>query len=161
MEIAAVIVSVLALCVSGTISLRALRISRHQNETRILIDLFTEHRSPHLAEARVFVHDQLRLFNPAQGFEAIPPDKRNMVRDLGWFYDNLGVLVHHDVVDLAPISGYLGGSVLDIWPKMKPFVLAEREKRRIAGTTDPTRWQAYFEMLHDRISKHPPEQARS
>lgn len=161
MEIAAVVVSVLALCVSGTISLRALRISRHQNETRILIELFTEHRSPHLAAARVYVHEQLRQFNPAEGLEAIPADKRDMVRDLAWFYDNLGVLVHHDVVDLAPISGYLGGSVLDVWPKMRPFVLAEREKRRIAGTTDPTRWQAYFEMLHDRISKLPPEQARN
>ncbi len=156
-DVAALVISFLALAVSGYFAWQAVKLSRQANASRVLIDLFTEHRSERLAKARHFVHNELRPYDPRDGLDALPPDKRALVQDLAWYYDNLGVLVHHKVVDIKPISGYLGGSVLDVWPKLKPFIDAEREKRRVAGTAHPGRWQIYFEILHQRVQKQPPE----
>lgn len=56
-----------------------------------------------------------------------------------------GAMVAHQIVDLKPISRYLGGSVLDMWTALQQLVVAERYRRRVAS--DPSRWQRYFEYL--------------
>ena len=160
MQIAALIISIVALLVSSGTGVRALRLSRQSTSTRVLIDLFSEHRSDRLAKARNFVHTELGNYDPTIGLRALAEDDRVLVRELAAFYDNLGVLVAYDVVDLAPVSGYLGGSVLDLWPKLQPFVVTERERRTAAGNADPQRWVGYFEILHGLIQDHPPASAR-
>ena len=77
-----------------------------------------------------------------------------------WFYDNLGALVAHDIIDLEPVAGYLGGSVMDCWTKLAPLVRGEREQRMIRGSGDPDRWQDYFENLDALVREHGPERAR-
>jgi hypothetical protein len=93
------------------------------------------------------------------GLSGLPEEGPDLVRDLGWFYDNLGAMVTHGVIDLSPVSGYLGGSVVSSWEAIRPLVLAERAKRR--SFNDPDRWQIYFENLYYLIQVLPPEQARS
>lgn len=72
--------------------------------TKVLIDMFNEHRSEHLASARTAGHTRLKECDPKQVLAGLLDD----IRDLAWFYDNLGRLVHHGVVDIEPVSGYLG-----------------------------------------------------
>lgn len=156
-ETAALGISILALIVPSIFAYKAVQAARQANTTRVLIDLFTEHRSDRLAEARHFIHHELDAYDPRDGLASLPEEKRQLVRDLAWYYDNLGVLIHHKIVDLEPVSGYLGGSVLDVWSKLGPFIVGEREKRRLAGTAEPDRWQVYFETLHAAIEKTPPE----
>jgi hypothetical protein len=135
--------------------------ARQANQVPVLVDLFREHRSEKLATTREF----LRAFNPDEldaglGLAALPEDKRASVRELMWFYDNLGVLVAHGIIDLGPVAGYLGGSVIAYWDKLAPLIAGEREQRRRAATPDPDRWQEYFENLAVLVRDRGPEQAR-
>ncbi|MFF0734205.1 hypothetical protein ACFYVK_21575 [Streptomyces chartreusis] len=161
MEVAALVVSVVALAASGIVSVRQLRLTEHANTLPVLVDLFREHRSEQLAQARQLVFDQLSGWDLSSGMEGLPEAERNLLRELAWFYDNLGALVTHDVVDIEPISGYLGGSVISVWEGMEPLVRVEREKRAHCGLPDADRWQAYFENLYHLVRAMPPEHARA
>ncbi|HEY3685404.1 MAG TPA: hypothetical protein VGL93_20405 [Streptosporangiaceae bacterium] len=159
MEFAAVVISVVAVTTSALLGWRALIIARHSNSVPVLIELFGEHRNKRLAEAREFVYHDLSKYDLSVGLDALPVEKQVLIRDLAWFYDNLGALVTHGVVDIEPVSGYLGGSVLGVWEKMLPLVTAEREKR--GGSYDVQRWQVYFENLYHLVRQCPPAKARS
>ncbi len=161
MEIAALVVSVVALGVSGVVSLRQLRLTQHANTLPVLVDLFREHRSVRLARAREVAFSQLPGWDLSAGMEGLPETERTLLRDLAWFYDNLGALVTHGVVDVEPVSGYLGGSVVAVWERMEPLVRVERAKRAENALPDPDRWQVYFENLYHLVRSMPPEQARA
>src|SRR5690242_15577140 len=117
MALAALIISIVAAATSILLGWRALTLSRHSNTMPVLIDLFREHRSPQLAEARQFVFSELPNYDLSRGLDGLPEDRKAYVRDLAWFYDNLGTLVAHGVIDIAPVSGYLGQSVLVYWER--------------------------------------------
>ena len=160
MNVAALVLSITAVVVSVLVSVRQLTLARHSNTLPVLIDLFREHRSDNLTKARVFVFNDLETFDLSQGLGCLPEDEQTLVRDLAWFYDNVGALVTHNVVDLEPVSGYLGGSVILIWEKMEPLIQAERARRNLSAH-DPQRWQVYFENLYLLVRETPPTKARA
>jgi len=123
MEVAALVLSLVALVVSGAVSWRQLRLAQHANTLPVLVDLFREHRSVDLARARQFVHEELPGCDVSAGLGGLPEGSRDLVRELAWFYDNLGALVAHGVIDIAPVFGYLGGSVISVWESLEPVVL--------------------------------------
>jgi hypothetical protein len=154
-EVAALGVSFIAVAVAIWGGYRSQRLARHGNTLPILTELFREHRSRHLADARAYVHHRLPA-DLSGGLDALPEAERRLVRDLAWFYDNLGALVAHDVVEAGPVAGYLGGSVISTWDRLEPLVAVERERR--AGGPDGGRWQEYFEnMAHLFRHRFPPE----
>ena len=159
MALSAVIISIVAVATSVILGGRTLTLARHSNAMPVLIDLLREHRSKRLADARQFVYFDLSKCDLSLGLGGLPEDKKALVRDLGWFYDNLGALVAHGVIDIAPVSGYMGQSVLLNWEKMQPLIKAERKKRQ--DSYDPERWQVYFENLYHLIREQSPEKARS
>jgi hypothetical protein len=158
MELTALIVSMLAVLTSIFLGLRALMLARHSNTMPVLIDLFREHRSIRFAEGRRFAYKDLAKHDLSQGLPGLPEEKQELIRDLVYFYDNLGALVAHGIVDIAPISGYLGGSVVMVWEKVRPLVEAERNRR--SNSEIPARWQMYFENLYCLVLENPPEEAR-
>lgn len=160
MQLAAFVLSLVALTASLVASRRQMRLSRHLNSISVLVDLFREHRSDRLARARKFVFAELSTFNLHEGLSGLPESERDLVRDLAWFYDNLGALVLHDIVDIEPIAGYLGGSIIDSWEKMAPIVDAERRIRMAGGSSDPGRWQEYFQYLYNLVCIGTPQSAR-
>src|SRR5581483_10915979 len=72
----------------------------------------SQHRSARLTDARrmVLSEETLATQDASQGFAAFDEPDRALVLDLVFFYDNLGALVVHDIVDVQLIAGYLGGS---------------------------------------------------
>lgn len=161
MNIAALLVSVVALLVSGAASYSQLRLAKHANTLPVLVELFREHRSDHLAEARRFVHQELPRRDISEGLDSLSSEEAKKVRDLAWFYDNLGALVAHGVVDIDPISGYLGGSVISTWESMRPLIVAHRARRMAAGRDDGAQWQGYYENLYQLVRLHPPAAVRN
>jgi len=161
MEIWALVVSVAALAVSVAVAIRQLRLARHTNSVPVLVDMFREHRGHELAETRVFVHEKLRLMDQEDGLASVPSDWRERVRDLLWFYDNLGVLVIHNIVDADVVSGYLGAAATSVWQSTQRLIVAERDRRRPDSPVDPERWQAYFELMVREFAVHSPSSARS
>ena len=160
MQVAALVLSIIALVVSLLTGTRQLLLARQANSMRVLVDMFKEHRDEHLAMARHFVFSELADYDVEDGLASLPEDKRQLVRDLSWYYDNIGALVAHNVVDIEPVSGYLGGALTEVWHKMRPLVDAERNKRAAAGFIDPNRPEAYFEILYERVQRCPPSTAR-
>ncbi|WP_432043412.1 DUF4760 domain-containing protein [Streptomyces cadmiisoli] len=160
-ELSALIVSITALAVTALASLRQIRLARHANSLPAVVGLFQEHRGAELARARHIVVSQLAGQDLSQGLSAVPEVHRRQVLDLCWFYDNLGALVAHGVVPIAPVSGYLGGSVIETWEIVRPMALAERERRRRRGFRDPERWQAYYENLYHLVLETRPDEART
>ena len=161
MDVIAVIVSFLALIASLATGVRQLLLSRHSNSVPVLIELFREHRGDYLAAARRLVYNGTEDFDLEHGLQGLDVEVQGPIRDLMWFYDNLGVLVVHKIVDVKPVSGYLGGSVLLVWSKLRPLVESERKIRELEGRDlDPGRWQHYFELLVDAILLSQPAQSR-
>src|SRR6266511_3661000 len=115
MQLAALGISILALLVSVAAVRRQIQLSQHSNSIPVLVDLFREHRSDYLAKARSLVIYQLSDSDLSSGLAGLPEDQRRQVRDLIWFYDNLGAFVIHKIVDAPLVAGYLGGSVIDVW----------------------------------------------
>ncbi|WP_405809268.1 hypothetical protein OG729_31350 [Streptomyces sp. NBC_00210] len=150
----------MAVGVSVFFSYRREMLARHSNTLPVLVNFFSDHRSDRLAEARDFVYKDLSKYDLSQGLAALPEDKQKLVRELAWFYDNLGALVTHNVVDVEPVSGYLGVSVVLSWEKLEPLVQAERAMRTPSGV-DPKRWQAYFENLYHLVRETPSPKARA
>ncbi|MEU3290377.1 DUF4760 domain-containing protein [Streptomyces longwoodensis] len=160
MDVAALAVSITALMATVIASLRQLRLARHANTLPAVVGLFQEHRGPQLARARHVVVNELSGRDLSEGLSAVPEKHRQLILDLCWFYDNIGALVAHGVVPLAPVSGYLGGSVIETWKVVEPMALAERRKRQQLGFRDPERWQAYYENLYHLVLQAPPDEAR-
>ena len=156
----AFLVSLGAVAVGYYFGRRQTLTARQANQIPALVDLFREHRSEHLAQARAFVCGDKwpQAEQLAGGLEALPHDRRQPVRDLMWFYDNLGALVSHGIVDLEPIAGYLGGSVRLCWDRLAPLIEAERSRRE--AFPDPSRWQEYFENLDRLVKDYGPWRAR-
>lgn len=126
MEFAALLMSVIALAVSTLVGWRAIRLSRQANAVPMLVDLFREHRSAEMAKARRFVYTQLAELNLSGGLASLTDDGREMIRVLSCYYDNLGALVAHGIVDLDIVAGYMGSSVVSMWDEMQPLIAAER-----------------------------------
>ncbi|WP_455754964.1 DUF4760 domain-containing protein [Streptomyces mirabilis] len=160
-NIAALLVSVGALLVSGAASYRQLRLAGHANTLPVLVELFREHRSDYLAEARWFVHQELPGRDVSEGLHSLTREELKLVRDLAWFYDNLGALVAHGIVDIGPVSGYLGGSVISTWESMAPLVVAHRARRSAAGRDEGAEWQGYYENLYHLVKRNPPAAVRN
>jgi hypothetical protein len=152
-DFAAVTLSALALVTSLVAAIRQLRLAKQSNSLPVLVDLFREHRGHRLAQARDFVFHELPGCDVSRGLAGLPEDERELVRDLAWFYDNLGALVAHEIVDVEPVAGYLGGSVIAVWERLAPLVSVERGRR--GNSADPLRWQAYFENLYVLVQERP------
>jgi len=117
--------------------------------------MFKEHRHPALADTRAYLH-RIGELEATLGFDAFG-DRRDDVQ-LAWYYDNLGALVAHDVIDVDPVAGYLGGAMTDIWRILEPFVATERMRR--SASPDAGRWQQYFENLVVLVRETGPDSAR-
>ena len=144
MQLTALILSLLAFAVSLGVARQQLSLARHANSLPVLTAMFKEHRDPELADVRSFLHQAAGTADPTMGFAAFG-DRRQGVLQLAWYYDNLGALVAHDVIDVAPVAGYLGGAMLDVWRILEPFIITERASR--SSSPDAGRWQQYFENL--------------
>jgi hypothetical protein len=158
MEQVALAISVAAVILSCLLGIRTLTLARQANAMPMLVDLFTEHRGARLSEARRFVYRYLSSADVTNGLDSLPDEARELVRELGCFYDNMGALVAHGIVDVDAVSGYLGGAIVPVWEAMMPLVEAERARRTVHY--DPSRWQAYFENLYLLVKNQPPDQAR-
>jgi hypothetical protein len=150
-------VTVVALLASIVVSRRQLRLARQANALPAVVQLFEDSRNE-LWGAREFVNNSSFVaagFPVDDGFDGLPEE----VKRLAWYYDQLGALVAHDIIDVELVSGYIGGSMRMTWERLRPYI--ETERRRRASSPDPMRWQEYFENLAALIDESPPAKARS
>jgi hypothetical protein len=150
--VVAVVISLGAWIVSS----RQLREARKANAFPAVIDLFREYRSDEMVAARRLM--KVGLPATACPVHQISDDNvRTAALRLIHYYQNIGVLLHHELIRPEIVSGYLGVSAQRVWGQLAAFIQLEREERQRHGEGP---YDRYFEHLIATIRQLPPEQVR-
>ncbi|WP_131803738.1 hypothetical protein [Pseudofrankia sp. BMG5.36] len=150
LNFAAVVISLAALLASVLTARQQSRFSHGANIIPIIVEAFRETRQPEFTEARLYIYGRLSLeHDPASGILALPPDIVQYIQLVGIFYDDLGKLVAHKIIDGDLVIGSYGTGVTQTWAVLKPYIENERVRCR-------TNTFVYFEDLAIRISEREP-----
>jgi hypothetical protein len=150
---ASLVLSVLALFVSVAIAVRQLRAAHNSNSISVMLELFGEYRSPEMLQARTVVLERLpslKRHETELGWASLPTDVRDSALRTSHFFDNVGILVANDLIPPDPMIAFFGGSALNCWERMLPYISEERAKW---GTP---LYQAYFELFVSMTKKRDP-----
>ncbi|MCM2394237.1 DUF4760 domain-containing protein [Streptomyces albipurpureus] len=111
----------------------------------IVIELFRETREPEFSEAIAYIGTRLAIeHSPEHGYRRLPPE---VLRRVSLFYDDVGKLVAHGVVDERLVIGSYGLNIVTMWDALAPYICRER-----ALTTHA---MSYFEDLAARAKARP------
>ncbi|MGW4676808.1 DUF4760 domain-containing protein [Streptomyces sp. NPDC004324] len=132
-NIAALAVSLAALIISALLTVEQLRSTQRANTLAMIFDGFRETRTPAFRKSVEYVLYQLRDdFPDPVSYLELPEEPKEHVRQVAFFYDELGKLVVHGAVDRDLIIGSYGLSIHRAWVAIAPYVYREREIRQRA-----------------------------
>jgi hypothetical protein len=130
-----------AAAVALLLSLRQIGLLRRQNLAPVVLDAFREARTAEWFDAFDWIRaDLAREHSPELGVSRLPEEARRRVRKVGFFYDNLGVLVLSRVVPEDLVLGFFGPGMKRCWDVMRPYFDVEGEIRGI-------RYLVFYEHL--------------
>lgn len=140
-----------ALVVSAYTNARSVRATRASQSLGAIKDVFVQRHKPEFVAALNAVRDPnfVRGTDSADGYRGLPKAKQNYANQVTNFYDDLGKLVAHGVVEEELILGAYGSSTLWAWQVLEPYIKAQRS---INGTN----FNIYFEDLALRVKRRPP-----
>ncbi|GAA2589594.1 hypothetical protein GCM10010435_80250 [Winogradskya consettensis] len=153
LSLSSLVVSILALAVSGGVAVRQLVRMRHSNMLPVALDLFREFRTGQFRDNMRYIVEDLWTEHPPgddTGILDLPDNDRARVIPVVSYFNNVGVLVANGVVDETVVRGFMGQSVLRAWDRAAPYLRAERLHR-----ADPS-YNAFFEHLAARCIALPP-----
>jgi hypothetical protein len=134
-------IAAVAAAIALLLSLRQIRLLTRQNLSPVVLEAFREARMDEWFEAFDWIHaDLAREFSPERGVSGLPIVARRRVRKVGFFYDNLGVLVVAGVVPEDLVLGFFGPGMQKCWDVIKPYFDAEGAMRGI-------RYLVFYEHL--------------
>jgi hypothetical protein len=149
LNLLALAVSMGAFATSAVAAQRQLKLANDSNVLPIIIDVFKETRTPEFSRSMEFIREQLPTsYSPGDGYRNLPDEVKAHIRRVGLFYDDVGKLVAHGVVDEHLILGAYGRAIVRTWERLAPFIYGEREKHRNLTMT-------YFEDLAYRAKSTP------
>jgi hypothetical protein len=133
-NVAALAFSFMAILISAISARRQAADSRHANVILFMTELGQRTRSPDFRKAYEYVQTQLSQFDPTLGLFGLPEPARDHALLVGSFYQDVSTLVVTGVLDedLAVIMYYT--SIKEVWRALEPYILAERNIRRLRGT---------------------------
>src|SRR3954454_17256486 len=143
MDVAVVIsaISAVVAAIALLLSLRQIGLLRRQNLSPVVLDAFREARTEEWFDAFDWIRaDLTREHSPELGVSGLPEIARRRVRKVGFFYDNLGVLVVSGVVPEDLVLGFFGPGMKKCWDVMKPYFDVEGKIRGI-------RYLVFYEHL--------------
>lgn len=144
LNLLALVVSAGALATSFVVSLRQLRLADNSNLLPVIIDMFQETRSPEFLRSVEYIRSELAAAHPpGDGYRHLPPEPKEHIRRVGMFYDDVGRLVAHGVVDERLVLGAYHRNVQRMWEALSPYVYNERDRHDTLTMT-------YFEDLAAR-----------
>ncbi|MGW7208845.1 DUF4760 domain-containing protein [Streptomyces sp. NPDC054837] len=154
LNLVAVLVAVTALATSMAVSRRQLRLAQNSNVLPIVIQLFRETREPEFSKAIEYISTRLAAEHPSdQGYRALPSEVKRDIRRVSLFYDDVGKLVAHGVVEESLIIGSYGLNIVNMWDVLAPYIYKERILT--------TKAMLYFEDLAARAKARPMESVHS
>lgn len=149
-NIATVTISVLAVATSIWVARRQIHLASGGNHLPVILDAFQHTRGSDWLDAEEYVLTDLADEHPpARGYRDLPARARRHAGTIGLFYDDLGKLVAHGVINQNLIIGSYGTNIVRLWDALAPYVYAEREARGL-------HFWIYFEDLAARTASTPP-----
>lgn len=150
LNLAAVAISVAALMMSVLLTRRQIRVATGANHVPVVVTAFQQTRSTAWFEAQEYIlHSLAKEHAPDRGHRGLPLPARAHANVIGLFYDDLGKLVAHGVVDEKLIIGAYGTTIVRLWDVLAPYVYAERQAHGLY-------FWIYFEDLAARTADMSP-----
>ncbi|TYK51439.1 DUF4760 domain-containing protein [Actinomadura decatromicini] len=151
LDLATLTISITALVVSLVLTLRQIRLASGGNHLPVVLDAFRETRSPAWFEAQKYVLNELTAeHTPDYGYRGLPERARAHAGAVGLFFDDLGKLVAHDVIDQSLVIGAYGTGIVRLWDVLAPYVYTERREYGF-------HFWIYFEDLAARTAAEGPD----
>jgi hypothetical protein len=151
LNLAALAISLTALVISILLALRQLRLASGKIHLPVVLDAFKETRSEAWFEAQEYVLTELaQEHKPDYGHRGLPEQARTHVNTIGLFYDDLGKLVAHGMVNQSLVIGAYGTNIVRLWDALAPYVYTERREHGL-------HFWIYFEDLAARTAATHPE----
>jgi hypothetical protein len=152
-NIVALIFSLLAIATSAVLALRQSRLTQHANLSLILTNLFEEFRAIEFKLHMAYLEEELWKAQPPaiSRLGNLPQEARTHAAAVAGFFNAVGVLMAHHVIDEELVVSYMGRSVRLAWRRLEPYIRNERQH-----INDPV-WNGYFEHLAFLAMQNPPE----
>jgi hypothetical protein len=151
LNILALTLSLAALAISAALALRQLKTMQQSNLLPVVADFFQEFERRGLLQSLDYVIKEISpKYSPSLGYSGVPERARDSMTSLSNFYEYLGALVAHRVIDEGIAISVLGTQSDRAWRLLEPFILREGELR------GASRFQPYFEDFVWRVRKTPP-----
>jgi hypothetical protein len=132
-SVAALVFSFIAILISAISARRQTIDARRGNVISFLTELAQRARSQDFRKAEDYVLTQLSQFDPAVGVYGLPEPACDYALLVGGFYQDVGVLVVTGVLDEDLAVGMYYSGIKEVWRALEPFILSEREIRRLRG----------------------------
>lgn len=152
LNLAALAISLTALVTSALLTRRQVRLATSGVHLPVILESFKETRSATWFEAQEFVLTELAgKHESAGGHRGLPKAVRDHANTIGLFYDDLGKLVAHGMIDQNLIIGSYGTNIVRLWDALAPYVYGERQQHGL-------HFWIYFEDLAARTAATHPEE---
>lgn len=150
LNLATLTLSLVAIVFSWVSALRQRRLAHSSNHLPIVITVFRESRTDAWLAAQEHVLNELPGRDALKyGISGLPKQAHTHAALIGLFYDDLGKLVAHRMIDQDLVVGGYGSMIVRLWDALAPFVYAERELHL-------TEFWVYFEDLATRAAATTP-----
>jgi hypothetical protein len=149
----ALVLSLLAIATSAVLALRQSKLMQHANLSLILTNLFEQFRAAEFKLHMAYLEEELWKAQPPtmSRLRNLPQEARTHATTVAGFFNAVGVLVAHHVIDEELVVSYMGRSVRLAWGRLEPYIRNERQH-----INDPI-WNGYFEHLAFLTMQNSPE----
>jgi hypothetical protein len=146
LNLATVVIASLALL----LALRQNRLSNGGNHLPVILEAFKSVHGPDSTylEDEKYVLNDLAQHSVDCGVTELPDEARPHALNIGMFFDDLGKLVAHDIIDQELVVGSFGMGIVRMWDALAPYVYQQRRVH------DNHFW-IYFEDLAARTAATP------
>ncbi|GGS29055.1 DUF4760 domain-containing protein [Actinokineospora fastidiosa] len=151
LNLAALAISLTALVISLLLTLRQIRLASGKIHLPVILESFKETRDARWFEAQEYVLTELtKEHEPTCGHRGLPEQARAHVDTIGLFFDDLGKLIAHGMIDQSLVIGGYGLNIVRLWDAISPYVYTERRAHGL-------HFWVYFEDLAARTAATHPE----
>lgn len=151
LNLAAIMISLVAVVVSVLLTLRQIRLSNGGNHLPVILEAFKlahDPNSTYLKAERYLLHDLAREHSVDCGIIELPDIARSHALTIGMFFDDLGKVVAHGIVHEDIVLGSFGSGIFRMWDALAPYVYQQR-------STNSNYFWIYFEDLAVRAAARP------
>lgn len=128
-NLVAICASLLAVLLSSFFAWMALRQNNNSLHLPVILEYLGRHRSPEFVRKERNLWTELAIIDHGQGFEGVPPDLRDDLYEVAYYYQALAYMTEWGVVSRRITVHQVHYRLLQTWDAILPFVEAERRQR--------------------------------